>query len=520
MQIKFFSPFFILLLSAVITSCAVNPVTGRNEISLVSKAQERAIGEQQYGPSQQSQGGELTVDQTLTDYVNTVGQRVAAVSDRPLDYEFVVLNNSVPNAWALPGGKIAVNRGLLTELKSEAELAAVLGHEVVHAAAGHGAQAMTRGTLLQGVLAVGAIALQDNDYGDYIVGASQLGAQLITTRYGREAERESDYYGIQYMVAAGYDPRAAVSLQQTFVRLSEGNNPGWIDGLFASHPPSQERVINNQALVDELMPQLQGIDLETGEVRYQQAMAFLEKNSEAYDLFDEAQLAIADGELDIALLNLNAAINMVPREARFKGLKADILLNQREYRTAINTYDAAINNDDNYYDYYLGRGVAYARLGERTQARADLESSARLLPTAIAMNELGKLSLVDNDRILAKQYFNQAAQAQGRVGQEASLSFTRLDLEDNPENYISVRMFANADGRILGRVFNNSNIDVANTRIEFSAVLGNRLGQQSRIVSSLPANSYVDVSTGLRFPEGQLWSDEQMHANVIGASTQ
>ena len=520
MQIKFFSPFFILLLNAVITSCAVNPVTGRNEISLVSKAQERAIGEQQYGPSQQSQGGELTVDQTLTDYVNTVGQRVAAVSDRPLDYEFVVLNNSVPNAWALPGGKIAVNRGLLTELKSEAELAAVLGHEVVHAAAGHGAQAMTRGTLLQGVLAVGAIALQDNDYGDYIVGASQLGAQLITTRYGREAERESDYYGIQYMVSAGYDPRAAVSLQQTFVRLSEGNNPGWIDGLFASHPPSQERVINNQALVDELMPQLQGIDLETGEVRYQQAMAFLEENSEAYDLFDEAQLAIADGELDIALLNLNAAINKVPREARFKGLKADILLNQREYRTAINTYDAAINNDDNYYDYYLGRGVAYARLGERTQARADLESSARLLPTAIAMNELGKLSLVDNDRILAKQYFNQAAQAQGRVGQEASLSFTRLDLEDNPGNYISVRMFANADGRILGRVFNNSNIDVANTRIEFSAVLGNRLGQQSRIVSSLPANSYVDVSTGLRFPEGQLCSDEQMQANVISASTQ
>src|SRR6056300_607344 len=516
MQLKFYFPFFILLLSAVITSCAVNPVTGRNEISLVSEAQERAIGEQQYGPSQQSQGGEFTVDQTLSDYVNTVGQRIAAVSDRPLDYEFVVLNNSVPNAWALPGGKIAVNRGLLTELKSEAELAAVLGHEVVHAAAGHGAQAMTRGTLLQGVLAVGAIALQDNDYGDYIVGASQLGAQLITTRYGREAERESDYYGIQYMVAAGYDPRAAVSLQQTFVRLSEGNNPGWIDGLFASHPPSQERVINNQALVDELMPQLQGIDLETGEVRYQQAMAFLEKNSEAYDLFDEAQLAIADGELDIALLNLNAAINMVPREARFKGLKADILLNQREYRTAINTYDAAINNDDNYYDYYLGRGVAYARLGERTQARADLESSARLLPTVIAMNELGKLSLVDNDRILAKQYFNQAAQAQGRVGQEASLSFTRLDLEDNPENYISVRMFANADGRILGRVFNNSNIDVANTRIEFSAVLGNRLGQKSQIVSSLPANSYVDVSTGLRFPEGQLWSDEQMHANVIG----
>jgi len=520
MQIKFFSSCFLLFLSTVISSCAVNPVTGRSEISLVSEAQERAIGEQQYGPTQQSQGGELTVDPTLTDYVNTVGQRIAAVSDRPLDYEFVVLNNSVPNAWALPGGKIAVNRGLLTELSSEAELAAVLGHEIVHAAAGHGAQAMTRGTLLQGALAVGAIALQDNDYGDYIVGASQLGAQLITTRYGREAERESDYYGIQYMVAAGYDPRAAVTLQQTFVRLSEGNNPGWLDGLFASHPPSQERVINNQALVDELMPQLEGIDLETGEIRYQQAMAFLRDNAEAYDLFDEAQLAIADGELDLALLNLNAAISMVPREARFKGLKGDILLNQSDYRGAINAYDAAINSDAGYYDYYLGRGVAYARLGEREQARADLESSTQLLPTAIAMNELGKLSLAENYRTLAKQYFNQAAQAQGRVGQEAGLSFTRLDLEDNPGNYITVQMFANDDGGIFGRVINNSNVDVANTRIEFAAVLGDRVGQQSRVVRSLPANSYVDVSTGLRFPAAQLWTSEQMQANVVSASVE
>ena len=85
----------------------------------------------------------------LTTYVNEVGQKLAAVADRKLPYEFVVLNNPVPNAWALPGGKIAVNRGLLTELKNESELAAVLGHEIVHAAARHGAKAQERGTLLQ-----------------------------------------------------------------------------------------------------------------------------------------------------------------------------------------------------------------------------------------------------------------------------------------------------------------------------------------------------------------------------------
>jgi predicted Zn-dependent protease len=110
------------------------------------------------------QGGDMVADPELTAYVQSVGQRIAAVSDSDLPYEFVVLNNGVPNAWALPGGKIAVNRGLLAELEDEAELAAVLGHEIVHAAARHGAQAVTRGTLLQGALVVGMIASADSEY--------------------------------------------------------------------------------------------------------------------------------------------------------------------------------------------------------------------------------------------------------------------------------------------------------------------------------------------------------------------
>ncbi len=99
----------------------------------------------------------------LTAYINEVGQKLAAVSDRPLPYEFVVLNNPVPNAWALPGGKIAVNVGLLSELKNEAELAAVLGHEIVHAAARHGAKAQERGTLMQVGLAAAQIGAAISD---------------------------------------------------------------------------------------------------------------------------------------------------------------------------------------------------------------------------------------------------------------------------------------------------------------------------------------------------------------------
>src|SRR5690606_24843525 len=243
------------LLGALVIAggCVINPVTGDRELALVSADQEIAIGEQQYLPSRQMQGGDYVVDRELTAYVSQVGQRLAAVSDRNLPHEFVGLNNSVPNAWALPAGKIAVNRGLLMELDNEAELAAVLGHEIVHAAARHGALAMQRGLLLQGVLVAASVATSDDDYSNLAVGAASIGAQLINQRHGRDAELESDLYGMRYMSKAGYDPRAAVSLQETFVRLSQGQGEqGWLAGLFASHPPSQERVERNRQTAAQL----------------------------------------------------------------------------------------------------------------------------------------------------------------------------------------------------------------------------------------------------------------------------
>ena len=186
------------------------------------------------------------VDQLVGAALAGVGNRLAAVSDRDLPYEFVVLNNTVPNAWALPGGKIAINRGLLTELDSEAELAAVLGHEIVHAAARHSARQMERGMLLQGLILATAVATSDSDYGNLAVGGANVAGQLINQRYSREAELEADFYGMQYMAKAGYDPQGGVSLQKTFVRLSEGQRSDWLSGLFASHPPSMERVEQNR----------------------------------------------------------------------------------------------------------------------------------------------------------------------------------------------------------------------------------------------------------------------------------
>lgn len=210
----------------VLSGCATNPVTGKKELSFVGEDWELKVGAQQYSPGRQSQGGDYAADPRVVAYVNKVGQRLAAVSDRKLPYEFKVINSDVPNAWALPGGKIAINRGLLVKMKSEAELAAVLGHEIVHAAAKHGAKGMTRGVLLQGGLLAATIASSGKEYSNLAQLGANVGAQLINTRYGRAAELESDRYGIEYMARAGYDPQGAVDLQATFLELSKDSKRG------------------------------------------------------------------------------------------------------------------------------------------------------------------------------------------------------------------------------------------------------------------------------------------------------
>ncbi len=177
-----------LFLAVAITACGTNPVTKKKEFQLVSQDKEIAIGKENYSPARQSQGGDYIIDPELTAYVQGIGNRLGKVSDRPeLPYEFVVLNDSTPNAWAMPGGKIAFNRGLLYELNSEAELASVMGHEIVHAAARHGAKSMERGILMQGAMIAVGIGAHKTVYGILIVGGSQLGMQLATSKFGRDA---------------------------------------------------------------------------------------------------------------------------------------------------------------------------------------------------------------------------------------------------------------------------------------------------------------------------------------------
>lgn len=421
---KFFKPFLALACAAslgALAACVENPVTGERNLGLVSESQEIQLGEQNYLPTQQIQGGQYKLDPKLTRYVNAVGQKLAAASDRELPYEFVVLNNDVPNAWALPGGKIAINRGLLVELDNEAELAAVLGHEIVHAAARHTAQQLERGMLLQlGVAAVGAAA-SDSDYAGLAVGAGMLGAQIITSQYSQEAELEADHYGMQYMVEAGYDPDAAVSLQKTFVELSEGRNPSWLEGLFSTHPPSKERVERNREYAAQL-PDGGRI----GREEYLEQTAHIRALQPAYEAFNEGQKAIAEGNVQLAEKKAREALAIEPDEAKFHGLLGQALLRQGQEDKALERFNKAIALNPGYFEFYVYRGLVRKEAGNLAGARQDLTQANQLLPTAIAHEALGDIAVASGNRRLAVDHYRIAASSGTAVGQRAAAKLERL----------------------------------------------------------------------------------------------
>lgn len=404
---------FCLLL---LTACGVNPVTGKQEFAIVSEAREQEIGRQNYAIMRQMGGGDQTNDPELSTYVRGVGRKLASVSDRNhLGYEFYILNDSVPNAWALPGGKIAINRGLLVNLNSEAELAAVLGHEIVHAAARHGAKAMERAILLQtGVIALGA-SVGSGVYQDVIMRSGGIAASLVQMKHSRSAELEADYYGMQYMSQAGYDPNAAVALQEMFVRLSNQRSSGWSGGLFASHPPSTERVSANKKTVQELP---EGGYL--GEESYQRAIQKLKRAEKAYQNLDEAtELVEKQRSLDQALALMQEAIRIEPSEAKFYGLRGRIRWLDGDQSLAEEDYGTAIRLNRSYFAYHLQRGQLLFETGRFSEAKSDLKESLELLPTAQGHYYLGRIAESQGRPGIAIEHYRTASIADSDLGQDA-----------------------------------------------------------------------------------------------------
>jgi predicted Zn-dependent protease len=231
-----------LSLALVVAACAQAPVTGRNQLILLPESQDADMGLQAYQQIKQEE--KISSNAALNQRVQTVGRRIAAVSGHPeWDWQFTLFDNPEPNAFALPGGKVGVYTGLFKVAQNDAQLAAVMGHEVGHAIARHGAERMSHGILAQlGGVAVGA-ATGSQAVVDLYSQAATLGVILP---YSRGQESEADEIGLMLMAEAGYDPREAVTLWQNFEALGGQRPPEFL----STHPSEGTRIQRLQ----ELMP--------------------------------------------------------------------------------------------------------------------------------------------------------------------------------------------------------------------------------------------------------------------------
>jgi predicted Zn-dependent protease len=239
---------FALAIASLLAACATNPVTGKRELALVSESQEIAMGQEAAQQVEQSLG--LVDDAGLQAYVRGIGTRLAAQSERPeLPWRFGVIDDPVPNAFALPGGPVYITRGLMNLMDSEAELASVLGHEIGHITARHSVQMISKSQLAQIGLVIGSVVSPTvASLGNVL----SSGMQLLFLKYGRDAERQADQLGFTYALNQSYDVGEMDDVFQSLQRVGEVSGRSGIPSWMSTHPDPGERVKTAQQRVAAL----------------------------------------------------------------------------------------------------------------------------------------------------------------------------------------------------------------------------------------------------------------------------
>lgn len=254
----------ILSVTALLAGCYTNPVTGRKSLVLLSQGEELTLGAESFAQVRQKE--KISSDNSATARVQRVGQRIAqAVGNELPDakWEFVLFESKDANAFALPGGKVGVYTGLLKLAESDAELATVIGHEIGHVIARHGAERMSEAMVMQGAGQLAATAVEaktdpqkrqlfEMAYG----GLATVGRVLP---HSRANESEADRMGATYAARAGYDPRAAISFWKKMMAQKPaadkaGSTTGRVGELLSTHPSDQKRIQDLEAMMPSVVP--------------------------------------------------------------------------------------------------------------------------------------------------------------------------------------------------------------------------------------------------------------------------
>ena len=261
---KFFSVAFVLSLILSPASCSVNPVSGQHELMLLSEKDELALGRQTDSQITHEYG--IYKDKRLNRRVQEMGSRLGRISHRPdLSYQVQILDAPVVNAFAVPGGYIYLTRGIMAYLNSEAELAAIMGHEIGHVTARHSGQQYTRAQLAQVGMGIGMIF---SDAFSSLSSLVQMGVGMLFLSYSRDNELQADSLAVEYCAKAGYEPGEMAGFFQTLERLNPSSDRTGLPSWFSTHPSPEDRIGRVRSLSKEWVQKLNGANARVGRDEY------------------------------------------------------------------------------------------------------------------------------------------------------------------------------------------------------------------------------------------------------------
>lgn len=375
-----FLPFFFAL-----AACAVNPVTGKRELMLITEAQEYEIGRNAV-PEMEKEFGGVVQDQNLNNYVNEVGWKVAAVAKRlhrkDVVYEFKVLNSNVPNAFALPGGFCYITMGLLTRLQNEAQLAGVLGHEVGHVNHRHSASRISKQFAYTFILQAGLVIASsskkvktDTLVAGYIL--TQFLGRLLLMGFSREDESESDDVGADYMVKAGYNPWGLVQVMEILQQTEIEHGGSAVPTIFRTHPQSKDRAEALKRLISTRYKDANNLSFY--EKEFEERTGFKGK-LEAYKFAGKAADLLAAREYSAAHDNIELSIKLQPNNYYFRVVQGNIFEAQKEYNKAYSSYYTAYQLNSSAFEPRFFTGRVLHNMGKAKDAVHYLKLAEEISP--------------------------------------------------------------------------------------------------------------------------------------------
>ena len=411
--------------TGVLHGCATDPVTGESVLVGMTPAQEVGVDKQQ-SPHQFSADYGPVQDAGVNEYLSGVGQQLAGVSHRPdRPYSFRAVNANHVNAYAFPGGSIGITRGILVETENEAELAGLLGHEVGHVAARHAAEQAGKTMVAQAAVMGGAVYASSKKagLGNVVAALGSVGAGALLAHYGRNAERESDALGMEYMTRAGHNPEGMAGLMDV-LRSKSKSRPSAMELMFSTHPPSEERYETARRRAEEEYAQFASAPF--NRERFMDETAPLHRIKPTILEEQKGEREMGGNAFDAAESHFRTAVQMTPDDYTGNVLLGKSLMAQERVQEAKNYFERAKNIYPQEAQAHHLSGLAKLHGGNYASAYEDFDRYEGLLPgnpNTVFLKAVTLENLQQRDAA-AQEYYRYLQTV--NQGEAAEYSFARL----------------------------------------------------------------------------------------------